>query len=469
MEIKNNLLMKLYMKESGKLLLNFTDDKYREYINIIMNTSSYREILENIPNDLTNIEKAYYVYTKLGVQLHENNSLVYNHINNLNMYYGTIRDNGIGNCRQMSELFVTMLSQAHIIERFYLTRKPVGVEQLDLRHIDAIIKVDGKLYMTDIIRDTVNMRAGIRNTKFGYLDTREKRVLELKKYIYSNKCISDDKKIILIKLIDDADFKELLNFVKIYKEEKGIDIGESYLKRKIPKLEFAYQIKNEIGDLTEIPQRANDGELSIEYLDKKIHNIREYKNIGFPFNFSLQKYHYFEDILDKELIPKILGEDSYIRRGWSFSRNKMFGKSLDESIELDVDIILNAFFKIAPQIDAEICFKYLKYVLEKIYNSREMYKDIVNKEWLNKHIKLYQTITEYDIRKNNEKFPLQTLLVIKKHNPINEKYVFYKLPNGNEPRKVTYKEMVKTMKQNKTTICSKFSSKRTSAIEELEL
>ena len=71
----------------------------------------------------------------------------------------------------MCELYVTMLTMTNTIERFYLTRKPVGVEKVDLRHIDAIIQIDGKLYMTDIIRDTVNMRAGIKNMKFGYIDT----------------------------------------------------------------------------------------------------------------------------------------------------------------------------------------------------------------------------------------------------------------------------------------------------------
>lgn len=429
MKINNNLLMELYMKESGKLLLDFSNDRYREYINIIMNNKSYRKIIENIPDNLTNLEKVYYVYTKLGIRLYENNSLVYNHINNLNMYYGTIRDNGIGNCRQMSELFITMLLQAQIIEKFYLTRKPVGVEQIDLRHIDAIIQVDGKLYMTDIIRDTVNMRAGIRNKKFGYVDTREKRILELKKYIFLNKNISDNKKAEFIKLIDNNKIEELLNSVKKYREEQGIDIGESYLERKIPKLEFASQIQNEIGNLTEISQKASEGKISIEYLDKKIHNIREYPDIGFPFHFSLQEYHYFEDIVENELIPKISSVDSYIRRNWSFSKNKIFGNSLDESIELDIDIILNLFFRIAPEIDSEICLKYLKYSLEKIYNSREDYKNIVNKEWLNNHIKLYKTISEYDIINNNEEFPLQTLLVIRKDSPINEKYAFYKLSN----------------------------------------
>lgn len=406
MKIENTSLRELYISEAGRLLLNFSDEKYRKYTNIIMNTKSYKDIITEIPDNLTNLEKVYYVYNKLGIQLYENNSLVYNHINNLSMYYETIRENGYGNCRQMSELWITMLMQAGLIEGFYLTRKPVGVEQVDLRHIDAIIQIDGKLYMTNIIRDTVNMRTGIRNMKFGYVD--------------------NDK-------------------------------------------EFASQIQKEIGDLTVIPRQAGDGELSIEYLDKKIKNVNKYDEIGFPFNFSLQKYHYFEDIIESELIPRMSSEDSYIRRGGSISTNKLFGDSLDESIELDVDIILNFFYRIAPNIDPEICLKYLKTTLEKIYSVRECHKNIVSKEWINNHLRLYQTIGEYDIEVHNKEFPLQTLLAIKRNNPIKEKYAFYKLQNGCNPRKVSYNEMIENMRLNKTKICSKFSLKRTNALEELEL
>lgn len=176
MRINNKELSKLYESEEGKLLLEFSTEKFYQYVEIINHTKEYKEIIDSLPPELSNLEKAYYIYNKLGILLYENNNLVYNHIQNLGLYYSTIRQNGIGNCRQMSELYVTMLTISNVIEKFYLIRKPVGVEELDLRHIDAIIQIDGKLYMTDLIRDTVNMRAGIKNIKFGYIDTIEKRV-----------------------------------------------------------------------------------------------------------------------------------------------------------------------------------------------------------------------------------------------------------------------------------------------------
>ena len=242
-----------------------------------------------------------------------------------------------------------------------------------------------------------------------------------------------------------------------------------YLERKIPKFKYVTQIQSEIGNITEIPQKSNGEVLSIENLDKRINNVRRYGNIGFPFNFFLDKYNYFEDIIKEELIPKLSSQDSYIRKGFCFNKGKALPHSLDESVELDIDIILNFFYKIAPDIDPEICLKYLKLTLEKIYNSRKDYNFIVNKDWLDKNIKLYQTIGEYDIRKNNESFPLQTILVIRRFHSSKEKYLFYEMQSGSEPKKISYEEMLKNMRQNGTKICSKFSSKRTNAVEELEL
>ena len=284
MKIDNEELSRLYEEESGKLLLGLNRNRFNQYVQIINNTKSYRQVIDSITPDLSNLEKAYYIYNKLGIQLYENNSLVYNHIENLDMYYSTIRHNGVGNCRQMSELYVTMLTMSNVIERFYLTRKPVGVEELDLRHIDAIIQVDGKLYMTDIIRDTVNMRAGIKNMKFGYIDTAEKRIYELIKFINVNRTIKPDQKNRLIELIKQNKFEEFIICIGELEKEYATDLGLEFLKRKLPKIEFASQIKEQIGELTEIPKSAEDGQISINYLDKKLNLTRSYNDIEFPFN-----------------------------------------------------------------------------------------------------------------------------------------------------------------------------------------
>lgn len=470
MKIDNEELSSLYQEESGKLLLGLSTSRFNQYVEIINSTKSFRGVIDSIPPDLSNLEKAYYIYNKLGILLYENNSLVYNHIENLGMYYSTIRHNGIGNCRQMSELYVTMLTMSDVIERFYLTRKPVGVEGLDLRHIDAIIQVDGKLYMTDIIRDTVNMRAGIKNMKFGYIDTVEKRIHELSKFINANKIINLNQKNRLIELIKQKNFEEFIRYFGELETEYATDFGLEFLKRKLPKIEFASQIKEQIGELTEVPKSAEDGQISIDYLDKKLGFTRNYNDIGFPFNIKLGKYHYFEEILDEVFIPQMANNDSCIRRGWSYSNNILPSNSLDENIELDIDIILDFFYKVAPEMDSEICLKYLKYVLWKIYSTRDYNGRTIDKEWINKNIKLYKTIKESVIKNNSDEFPLQTMIVVRKSEVQKKKYIFYKIEDGLKHKKVLYREMIEELKGEKTKICSKFSTtRRKDFVEELEI
>ena len=105
MKISNEQLSKLYEEENGKLLLGLSNTRFNQYVEIINNTKAYIEIIKSIPQNLSNLEKAYYIYNKLGILLYENESLVYNHIENIGMYYSTIRDNGIGNCRCFSSRF----------------------------------------------------------------------------------------------------------------------------------------------------------------------------------------------------------------------------------------------------------------------------------------------------------------------------------------------------------------------------
>ena len=142
------------------------------------------------------------------------------------------------------------------IERFYLTRKPVGVEKVDLRHIDAIIQIDGKLYMTDIIRDTVNMRAGIKNMKFGYIDTEKKRIDEIISFINENSIIGIEQRNTLIEYIKQKQFEKFLIDMSELQKKYDTDLGIEFLKRKIPKIEYALLIKEQIGELTEIPRKA---------------------------------------------------------------------------------------------------------------------------------------------------------------------------------------------------------------------
>ena len=468
MKISNEQLSKLYEEENGKLLLGLSNTRFNQYVEIINNTKAYIEIIKSIPQNLSNLEKAYYIYNKLGILLYENESLVYNHIENIGMYYSTIRDNGIGNCRQMCELYVTMLTMTNTIERFYLTRKPVGVEKVDLRHIDAIIQIDGKLYMTDIIRDTVNMRAGIKNMKFGYIDTEKKRIDEIISFINENSIIGIEQRNTLIEYIKQKQFEKFLIDMSELQKKYDTDLGIEFLKRKIPKIEYALLIKEQIGELTEIPRKAQGDKLSIEYLDRKTNMMRSYKDIGFPFYLKLKKYHYLEEIIDKEFIPQMFDNDSSIRKRYSYANNILPSNMLEENIELDIEIILNFFFKIEPEIDLELCFKYLKYVLERIYETRSYNGKTIDRGWINKNIRFYKMINECDIENNSSLFHLMTLIAVRIEKK-GQKYDFFELGGEKKYKRVPYREMIAKLKIEKPKICFKFSDKRKDTLGELEI
>lgn len=472
MEIQNKRIKELYESEKGKLILNLGEDRYKEYIRIINENPKYIGIINNIPQNLSRLEKVYYIYNMLGKLLYENNSLVYNYTKNLEMYYGTIRKGGIGNCRQMSELFVSMLKYANLIDEFYLTRKPVGVEGLDLRHIDAVLQVDGKLYMTDIIRDTVNMRAGIRNMKFGFKDSKEKRIAELREFLETNTMLSPEQKKDLIIKLEKKEFEKLLSDMEFYENDNNTDLVRAYLKNKIPKIEYINEIETQIGKIDNIPIRANEDEISIENLDKKIGNLKQFNNLDFPFDFPINNYNYFEDILKFQLIPRLIEKDSQTRMNWSALNNRLVDNSKNKNLELDIDIIADFIYKIAPNMDQEIFAKYLKSCLAEIYTKRYPEDKVNFKKWVQDNIKLYRMNSESVLQETNKNNSLTTFIIIRKFKEINEKerYICYRFSDEkpNILMKKSYKDILEETKQKNMKICLKFSKKCPKLSEELE-
>ena len=57
MKIDNEKLSRLYQEESGKLLLGLNSNRFNQYVQIINNTKSYRQVIDSIPPDLSNLEK----------------------------------------------------------------------------------------------------------------------------------------------------------------------------------------------------------------------------------------------------------------------------------------------------------------------------------------------------------------------------------------------------------------------------
>lgn len=470
MNIINSEIERLYNKEDGKIILEFDEERYKQYINIIENTPQYKSIIDSIPLNLSNLEKAYYVYNKLGRILYENNNLVYNHIENVYMYYGLIRPGGVGNCRQMSELYISMLTYKNIIEGYYLIRKPVGVEDIDLRHIDAILLIDGKKYMTNIIRDTVNIRAGIRNMKFGFTDSKESRIEKLKQIVMNLRIIPQALKNKLIQYLEENKFEEFINTIITYENENKLDIGSKYFKNKIPKIEYMAQVESQIGEFQQIPIKYNKSYISIEELDERINHINNFEDIGFPFNLNASKYRYLEDVIKYELIPKMVQKESSLRVGWSFANNVLSKDTINENLELDIGIIIDFLSRISPELDSELGVKYIKLIISELYKQRYKMMDIDFEDWSRKNIKVYKTILDSDLTK--EELQLKTFLVIRKFkdDSHDKRYIFYEFENDkNKFIKQEYQDVTSSIGIKKAKICSKFSKYRKDFLEELEI
>ena len=62
------------------------------------------------------------------------------------------------------------------------------------------------------------------------------------------------------------------------------------------------------------------------------------------------------------------------------------------------------------------------------------------------------------------------MIVVKKSEVQETKYIFYKIEDGHKHEKVPYREMIEEMKGEKTKVCSKFSTtRRKDFVEELEI
>lgn len=471
MEFSKQEIKEMYNKEEGKLLLDFSDGRYLKYIRIINSTPKYKKILDEVPLDFSDLEKAYYIYVNLGKLLYENLNLAYNHLENLGCYYDVIKENGLGNCRQMNELYLSMLKYKGIVNEYYFVRKPEGVEGIDLRHIDVITLIDGKRYMFNIKGDIANLRAGIRVSRFGFTDSKSRKIEQIRIFLQKNG-IGIETIEELLEMISGFDSVDILAQISSYEEKFGISEITTFLKNKIPKIKFMQQIEEEIGILDVIPIKSKEGEnqVSIESLDKKVNNDGHYEDLGYPFDFSIDKYSYFEDIIKFELIPRLVEKNSKLRANWLKVNNNPIDETFNNSLENDSDIIIDFISKITQEMDPDLLQEYVRMIISEVYKQRyeECNKDF--KVWVQKNIRLFRMASTEELENNNKNIPLRFILAVRKQKASNgdEKYIFYELANK-RVRKKCYKEFIKEMKEKGMKICSKFIIERKVMSEELEI
>ena len=156
------IINKLKNKKQNQILLDSPKGIYKNLIN----SSDIDNIINKMPKNLSKIEKAYYVYLELGKILSENPEFVFNNREEKERSYNDVIDSKYyGICKSISELYVSILKDKCIgISADLVKEYPENT----LTHIDAILKIDGKNYIANLISDLSRIKTARRVNNFGY-------------------------------------------------------------------------------------------------------------------------------------------------------------------------------------------------------------------------------------------------------------------------------------------------------------
>ena len=114
-------------------------------------------IINNMPQDLSQIEKAYYIYLELGKIITESQQFVLNGLRGKSTHYNdTISNEYSGICKSISELYVSILKDKRIgIDADLVKQDP----ESPITHIDTVLKIDGKNYIVNLISDLSRIKS----------------------------------------------------------------------------------------------------------------------------------------------------------------------------------------------------------------------------------------------------------------------------------------------------------------------
>ena len=130
----------------------------------ILNNTKIEHIINNMPQGLSEIEKAYYIYLELGKILNENAEFVFNNSEYKEKHYNDrTNEKYEGVCKSISELYVKILTDKRIgIEAETVEKNP----EKPLSHVDTILKIDGKIYIANLIADLSRIKTSRRTNWF---------------------------------------------------------------------------------------------------------------------------------------------------------------------------------------------------------------------------------------------------------------------------------------------------------------
>ena len=155
-----NLINKIKNKKQNQLLL---DSPKNLYTNLITN-SKIDTIINNIPQNISQIEKAYYIYLELGKIVSESPQFVFTNKEGKERHYNDVIDSEYyGICKSISELYVSILRDKRIGISADLVKK---YPESPITHIDTILKIDEKNYITNLISDLSRIKTSRRVNSF---------------------------------------------------------------------------------------------------------------------------------------------------------------------------------------------------------------------------------------------------------------------------------------------------------------
>ena len=107
-------------------------------------------IISSIPANITQMEKAYYIYLELGKILYEDPINAFGKKKDREELSNKKIDNMLhGNCKAIAELYVSILND----ERVGIKSELLAIDKENGSHVDTVLYINGKQYIANLISD----------------------------------------------------------------------------------------------------------------------------------------------------------------------------------------------------------------------------------------------------------------------------------------------------------------------------
>ena len=353
----------------------------------ILNNSKLENIINNMPQGLSKIEKAYYIYLELGKLANENAEFVFNSREYKEEHYNDpTNEKYEGVCKSLSELYVKILKDKRVgIEAETVEKNP----ESPLSHVDTILRIDGKKYIANLIADLSRIKTSRRINWFCFDLSRPtgKRAVDIDRADYLHRLEQKYGK------IDNLSREEV--------EKLDKKMGYSfYIPKSLDRDKRGIYTEDTIQKLKE---ELDNPELFKKYvlLDK---DVPEKEHLKYKLDFIFENIH---SLTDYTVNPRYLENIRY----YIYLANKILSKEEKDRITAYAATVNNDFSNIISIIkvkgmdtdDPKQNFYYVYSNAEKKYIRKEP-KDV--KEYISSFdkdsLKIIGTFDKYSPRNINE-------------------------------------------------------------------